>query len=133
MQAKATKPETAARPSALTGVRVVDMSGWSGQYCGKQFADLGADVILVEPLDGLSVRRDGPFIDGAASIERSIPFAYYNAGKRSIALELNATDGQQVFKRLVRGADLLIESEKPGLMASWAWTFQPSRLRRRTS
>jgi benzylsuccinate CoA-transferase BbsE subunit len=75
-------------------------------------------VILVEPLDGSSVRRDGPFIDGAASIERSIPFAYYNAGKRSIALDPNSADGQQVFKRLVRGADLLIESEKPGLMAS---------------
>jgi benzylsuccinate CoA-transferase BbsE subunit len=94
------------------------MSGWSGQYSGKQFVDLGADVILVEPLDGSSVRRDGPFIDGAASIERSIPFAYYNAGKRSIALDPNSADGQQVFKRLVRGADLLIESEKPGLMAS---------------
>jgi len=99
------------------------MSGWSGQYTGKQFVDLGANVILVEPLDGSSVRRDGPFIDGAASIERSIPFAYYNAGKRSIALDLNSVDGQQVFRRLVRGADLLIESEKPGLMASRGLDF----------
>jgi benzylsuccinate CoA-transferase BbsE subunit len=123
MQGRATQPETAARPAALSGVRVIDMSGWSGQYCGKQFADLGADVILVEPLGGSSVRRDGPFIGGSASIEHSIPFAYYNAGKRSVALDLNVTDGQQVFKHLVRDADLLIESEKPGLMASRGLDF----------
>ena len=76
MHGRATQPETTARPAALSGVRVIDMSGWSGQYCGKQFADLGADVILVEPLGGSSVRRDGPFIGGSAGIERSIPFAY---------------------------------------------------------
>jgi benzylsuccinate CoA-transferase BbsE subunit len=123
MQGRAPEPATTARPSALTGVRVVDMSGWSGQYCGKQFVDLGADVILVEPLDGSSVRRDGPFVNGTTSIECSIPFAYYNAGKRSVALDLKSVDGQQVFKRLVRGADLLIESEKPGLMASRGLDF----------
>jgi benzylsuccinate CoA-transferase BbsE subunit len=69
-------------------------------------------------LEGSSVRRDGPFIDGAVGIEWSIPFAYYNAGKRSIALDLNSADGQQLLKRLVRDADLLVESEKPGVTAS---------------
>jgi benzylsuccinate CoA-transferase BbsE subunit len=123
MQGRTTGPGTAAPPSALTGVRVVDMSGWSGQYCGKQFVDLGAEVILVESLDGSSVRRDGPFVDGKANIECSIPFAYYNAGKRSIALDLNSAEGQQVFKRLVRRADLLIESEKPRSMASRGLDF----------
>ena len=51
MQGRATELEPNARPSALTGVRVVDMAGWSGQYSGKQFAELGAAVILVEPLE----------------------------------------------------------------------------------
>jgi benzylsuccinate CoA-transferase BbsE subunit len=109
--------------AALAGIRVIDMSGWSGQYCGKQFVDLGAEVILVEPIDGSNVRRDGPFIDGKAGGERGIPFAYYNAGKRSIALDLDSIEGQSVFRRLIRGADLLIESEKPGVMASRGLDF----------
>src|ERR1700723_822458 len=80
-------PAGAAR-SALAGIRVLDLSGLAGQYCGKQFADLGADVILVEPLAGSSVRRDGPFLDDKAHIEFSLPFTYFNAGKRGIALDL---------------------------------------------
>ncbi|WP_426440367.1 CaiB/BaiF CoA transferase family protein [Bradyrhizobium genosp. P] len=116
--AKVEKPRT-----ALAGIRVVDMSGWSGQYCGKQFADLGAEVIIVEPIEGSSVRRDGPFVDGKAGLERSIPFAYYNAGKRSIAIDLDNAEGQSIFRRLIRNADLLIESEKPGVMASRGLDF----------
>ena len=123
MHGKVSEAGATARPSALAGLRVVDMSGWSGQYCGRQFVDLGAEVILVEPLEGSNVRRDGPFVNGKAGIEWSIPFAYYNAGKRSIALDLNSGEGQQVFKRLVRTADLLIESEKPGAMASRGLDF----------
>ena len=46
MHGKMTEAKVEVSPAALAGIRVVDMSGWSGQYCGKQFADLGADVIL---------------------------------------------------------------------------------------
>src|ERR1700751_3587367 len=53
-------------PAALTGIRVLDLSGLAGQYCGKQFADLGADVILIEPVGGSPVRREGPFLDDRA-------------------------------------------------------------------
>ena len=123
MHGKMTEAKVEVSPAALAGIRVVDMSGWSGQYCGKQFADLGADVILVEPIGGSSVRRDGPFIDGKVSQEHSIPFAYYNAGKRGIALDLDSAEGQRIFKRLIRDADLLIESEKPGVMASRGLDF----------
>jgi benzylsuccinate CoA-transferase BbsE subunit len=123
MHGRTTEAKVKAPPAALAGIRVVDMSGWSGQYCGKQFADLGADVILVEPIGGSSVRRDGPFIDGKVSPEHSIPFAYYNAGKRGIALDLDSAEGQRIFRRLIRNADLLIESEKPGVMASRGLDF----------
>lgn len=111
------------RRSALAGIRVIDMSGWSGQYCGKQFVNLGAEVVLVEPIEGASMRRDGPFVDGRIGAEHSIPFAYYNAGKRSIAMDLDSAEGQSIFKRLIRDADLLIESEKPGVMASRGLDF----------
>lgn len=107
-------PDTA--PSALAGLRVLDLSGLAGQYCGKQFADLGADVILVEPVTGSPVRRDGPFVDDRAHIEFSLPFAYFNAGKRGMAIDLDRPEGQRILRQLADGADLIIETEKPGTM-----------------
>src|ERR1700740_718152 len=101
-------------PAALTGIRVLDLSGMAGQYCGKQFADLGADVILIEPLAGSDVRRDGPFLDDKAHIEFSLTFIYFNAGKRGIALDLDRGEGQRIFRQLAQNADLVIETEKPG-------------------
>src|SRR5260370_23600035 len=86
--------------TALAGIKVLDLSGLAGQYCGKQFADLGADVILIEPLVGSSVRRDGPFLDDQAHIEFSLPFAYFNAGKRAITLDLDRGEGQLIFRQL---------------------------------
>jgi benzylsuccinate CoA-transferase BbsE subunit len=111
-------PDAAANgaPAALAGIRVLDLSGLAGQYCGKQFADLGADVILVEPVGGSSVRREGPFVDDRAHAEFSLQFAYFNAGKRGIAVDLDRPEGQQIMRQLARDADLIIESEKPGLM-----------------
>jgi benzylsuccinate CoA-transferase BbsE subunit len=105
-----------AAPSALAGLRVLDLSGLAGQYCGKQFADLGADVILIEPVMGSPVRRDGPFIDDRAHIEFSLPFAYFNAGKRGMAIDLGRPEGQRILRQLADGADLIIETEKPGTM-----------------
>jgi benzylsuccinate CoA-transferase BbsE subunit len=115
--------DPAPRPGALSGLKVLDASGWSGQYCGKLFSDLGAEVVLVEPCGGSSVRRDGPFLDNKPHIERSLAFAYFNAGKRSIALDLDRPEGQDVFRRLAGRSDLLIESEKPGVMASRGLDF----------
>jgi len=102
--------------SALSGLRVLDLSGLAGQYCGKQFADLGADVILIEPVMGSPVRRDGPFVDDRAHIEFSLPFAYFNAGKRGMAIDLDRPEGQRILRQLADGADLIIETEKPGTM-----------------
>ena len=102
--------------SALAGIRVLDLSGLAGQYCGKQFADLGADVILIEPVMGSPVRRDGPFVDDRVHIEFSLPFAYFNAGKRGMAIDLDRPEGQRILRQLADGADLIIETEKPGTM-----------------
>jgi benzylsuccinate CoA-transferase BbsE subunit len=104
-------------PQALSGLRVLDLSGLAGQYCGKLFADLGADVILVEPPGGSQVRRDGPFLDGRAHPEYSLTFGYLNAGKRAIGLDLDHPEGQRVLKALAATADLVIESDKPGVAA----------------
>jgi benzylsuccinate CoA-transferase BbsE subunit len=103
--------------SALAGLRILDAAGPAGSYCGKLFADMGADVILVEPIVGHALRREAPFIGDVVDPERSIPFAYYNTSKRGITLDLDRIEGQELFRRLVRTADLLIETEMPGVMA----------------
>ena len=104
-----------AAPQALAGVRVLDLSGLAGQYCGKLFADLGADVILVEPLGGSPVRHEGPFLENRAHPEYSLSFGYLNAGKRAIGLNLDHPEGQRILTALAAKADLLIESDKPGV------------------
>jgi len=108
----------ASHDSALGGLRIIDMSGLAGQYCGKMFADLGADVILVEPPGGSPTRRDGPFLSAQAHHEMSLTFSYFNSGKRSIVLNLDTAGGQMLLRKLVSKSDLLIESERPGVMAA---------------
>lgn len=113
-----TSPIARTSTSALAGLRVLDAAGPAGSYCGKLFADMGADVILVEPIAGHALRREGPFIGDVLDPERSIAFAYHHTSKRGITLDLDRTEGQDLLRRLVRTADLLIESEIPGLMES---------------
>lgn len=105
-----------AKQGPLQGIRVLDLTQGSEQYSGKLFAQLGAEVLLVEPIGGSDSRREGPFIDQRAHAEMSLSFAYFNQGKRGIALDLDQLEGQHIFRRLVRQADLLIESEQPGCM-----------------
>jgi benzylsuccinate CoA-transferase BbsE subunit len=104
-------------PQALHGLRVLDCSGPSGQYAGKLFAELGADVLLIEPPGGSPVRREAPFLDGHDGPDASMVFTYFNSGKRGMLLDLDVDEGQQLLHRLAMQADVLIESEKPGVMA----------------
>ena len=85
--------------SALSGVKVVELATmYSGPYCGKLLADLGADVVKVEPSAGDPARREGPFPNGEAHPEKSALFLYLNTSKRGITLDLNQTiDLKQFF------------------------------------
>ncbi|MES3004147.1 MAG: CaiB/BaiF CoA-transferase family protein [Pseudomonadota bacterium] len=107
-----------AAPAALEGLRVLDLSGPMGNYSGKLFADMGADVILVEPPGGTALRREPPFIDNVAGVERSLNFAYQNTSKRGICLDLDTASGQHLFRELAATADLVIETSPPGWMAA---------------
>lgn len=113
---------------ALAGLRVLDLSGASGQYCGKMFSDLGADVILVEPPGGSPVRSLPPLFRGTDGAEHSLSFAYFNAGKRSACIDLDDPDGRQRFKALVAGSDLVLESEPPGRMAARGLAYETLRV-----
>ena len=89
--------------SALDGLRVIDLAHPYGQYAGKLLADMGADVIKIEPPEGDLGRRIRPFKDGA-----SLFWVYYNSGKRVVALDLAKPEGQDELRRLIAGANAVI-------------------------
>lgn len=102
----------------LESRRVLDLTNERGLLCGQILADLGADVIAVEPPRGSSARRIGPFADDVREPERSLLWWAYSRNKRSITLNLERPEGRDLMKRLARGADFLIESFEPGVMGS---------------
>ncbi|MGH3660597.1 MAG: CaiB/BaiF CoA transferase family protein [Micromonosporaceae bacterium] len=111
-------------PQALDGLRVLDLSGHMGNYCGKLFAELGADVILVEPPHGSPLRREPPFADDVEGPERSLPFLYNNTSKRSVCLDLEQASDRETLRRLAGVAGLIIETDKPGAMAARGLGYQ---------
>lgn len=108
--------ETAPTIAALEGLRILDLSGPMGNYCGKMFADMGADVILVEPPGGSGLRFEPPFIGDVPGAERSLNFAYHNTSKRGVCLDLDTPSGQQLMRELAGTADLVLETAPPGWM-----------------
>ena len=89
-----------------------------GVYCGKLLADVGADVIKVEPPGGDAMRRTGPFVAGVDAPENSLNWRHYNTNKRSITLDLGSDAGSQLLQRLAGNADVLLESFQPGYLDS---------------
>lgn len=100
----------------LNGYTVLDLTGLMGQFAGKVLADLGMDVVKVEPPGGDEVRRLGPFKDDAPDLERSLRFAFLNGGKRGITLDLGAPEGRALALRLVERSDIVLDSFPPGEM-----------------
>jgi crotonobetainyl-CoA:carnitine CoA-transferase CaiB-like acyl-CoA transferase len=105
---------------AFEGVKIVEYATMvSGPYCGKLFADMGADVVKIEePPLGDSARQRGPFPGDVPHPEKSALFLYLNTNKRSIALDVNKPDGRGTFRRLIRWADVLIDNHVPGGLES---------------
>ncbi|MFC1860831.1 CaiB/BaiF CoA transferase family protein [Chloroflexota bacterium] len=101
----------------LDGFRVLDLTTEFGFLCGKILGDLGADVIKIEKPGGDISRNIGPFYKNVAHPEKSLFWYAYNANKRGITLNIEAHDGVEIFKRLVKGADCIIESFPPGYMS----------------
>src|SRR3712207_2816722 len=109
--------ETGTPPDAALGdLRVLDLTGPIGVYCGKLLADLGADVIKVEPPVGDPMRRHGPFYADDPRPENSLSWWHFNTSKRGITLDIATADGQELFKRLVGATDIVVESFPPGYL-----------------
>ena len=102
----------------LSPYRVLDLTEGGFNWCGKLLADLGADVIKVEPPSGSPTRALGPFVDGKQGPERSLFWAAYCVNKRGVTIDLESRAGREQFKTLAGRADILIESFSPGVMDS---------------
>jgi crotonobetainyl-CoA:carnitine CoA-transferase CaiB-like acyl-CoA transferase len=100
----------------LPGYRVLDLTSSIGALCGKLLGDLGMDVIKVEPLSGDAARSEPPFAKGHAHGEGSLRFAYLNAGKRSVTLDLTQANGKKLLLDLVGRADVIVEDFVPGYL-----------------
>jgi crotonobetainyl-CoA:carnitine CoA-transferase CaiB-like acyl-CoA transferase len=103
-------------PSLLSGYRVLDLTSSMGAFCGKLLRDLGMDVIKVEPPGGDAGRCEPPFAKACAEPENSLRFAYLNAGKRSVTLDILKPRGRNIFLDLVARSDVVLETFEPGYL-----------------
>ena len=100
----------------LAPYRVLDLTDERGLLAGKILADLGADVVQIEPPGGNPARNIGPFYGDDPQPEKSLFWWAYAANKRSITLDLEQKDGQALLKKMVVEADFLVESFTPGYL-----------------
>jgi crotonobetainyl-CoA:carnitine CoA-transferase CaiB-like acyl-CoA transferase len=96
----------------FAGLRVLDFSTTiAGPHCARMLADMGAEVIKVETVEGETMRTRPPVRNGC-----STAFGQLNIGKKSLVLDLKSPDGAEVIRRLVASADILLENFRPGVM-----------------
>jgi CoA:oxalate CoA-transferase len=93
-------------------LRVLDFSTTiAGPHCTRMLADMGAEVIKIEPADGETMRNRPPLRNNFSSV-----FGQLNVGKKSLVLDLKSPQAIEVIRRLVTGADILVENFRPGVM-----------------
>ncbi len=94
----------------LDGYRVLDFTAEIGQYCGKLLAEMGADVIKVEPSQGDPVRQLGPFYQDQRDVNKSLRWFTLNSSKRGITLALDTSKGRELLERLLASAQVVLTS-----------------------
>ncbi len=114
----------------LQGLRALEATTtWAGPMCGCILADFGADVIKVEHPDGEVARRSPPFLPGSDP-PVSFMHATVNRNKRSLALELRAPEGREIFLELAARSDVVIENFRPGTARRFGIDYPAVRARR---
>jgi len=107
----------------LAGFRILDLATERAELAGRVLADLGAEVIVIEPPGGSSSRRTPPFDERAEAAGESLYWAAVGIGKQSVVLDLEDTDDRATLVKLAETADALVESFDPGYMASLGLGF----------
>lgn len=108
----------------LSGVRVLDLGRFvSGPFCGALLADMGAEVIKIEiPGRGDELRYHGVQVNGESAY-----FVGMNRSKKSLTLDLKAEEGKEIFRRLVRQADVVLENFRPDVMRKLGFHYEALR------
>lgn len=105
--------------ATLDDVNVLDLSqGLAGPICAKILADFGADVVKVEPIAGDAARAMAPHVGNEPHPEKSLIYLLANLNKRGVKLNLDHPDGRELLRQMVRKTDIVVESYKPGYLAS---------------
>jgi crotonobetainyl-CoA:carnitine CoA-transferase CaiB-like acyl-CoA transferase len=110
--------------SALSDIRVIDLTGETGAYATKLLADLGADVIHIEPPGGDPMRNIGPFWHDEGRADRSLYFFNLSTSKRSVTLDITDQHDRDLLKKLIATADVVVESFEPGYLEALGLDYQ---------
>jgi len=102
----------------LKGFRMLDLTDEKGALCGKMFADMGAEVIKVEPPSGCSTRSIPPFLEDIPGPDRSLYAIAYHTGKKSVTANLDSTEGRALVADIAAQCDFLVESYAVGYLDS---------------
>ena len=113
--------------SVLSGYRVIELASERCALAGKLMADMGAEVIVVEPPEGCKTRLWEPFADDVTDPENSLHWWHYNTSKKSVALDLDTDTDAQQFRSLIMTADVVIEAEPPGRLEALALDWEQFR------
>ena len=106
----------------LAGLRALDLTGEAGVFAGRMLAELGADVMRIEPPGGDGVRTRPPFLDGSDP-PVSLYHLHFNAGKRGITLDIRRPEGAALLRRLVAASDIWLDSAAPGEMDALGFDY----------
>ena len=109
---------------ALSGLKVVDLTRvLSGPFCTMLLADMGAEVIKIEPPKGDNVRNQGDMVEGYSSY-----FAQFNRNKKSVILDLYKDEDKEIFRSLLSEADVVVENFKAGVFDKMGFDYKTLKL-----
>ena len=112
----------------LAGIRVLDFTWvWAGPIIGRHLADYGAEVITIENSAYLDLARKLMFKDGIYDPDMAVAFTNYNAGKKSLTLNMAKPEAVDIVKRLVAISDIVVESMTPKAMRKWGLHYEALR------
>ena len=104
---------------ALAGIRVIELADRSAALAGRILADLGAEVIMVEPQGGATIRHQAPFVDDRAGPDRAFGHLYFNTNKHSVTLNLDDENERETFRKLIFTADVCLRPNDPASSKQW--------------
>jgi len=108
----------------LKSTKVIDLTDIKGAYCSKLLADMGCEVIKIEPPSGDTSRLLAPFAHDDPNPEKSLVFSFYSSNKKSITLNIASAEGKRILKKLIKTSDVLVESYSPGYLDSIGLSYQ---------